>query len=260
MVRLILAAMGAMLATTATAEMQTRTLDYAVDGVEFSSTLVWDASVPGPRAGLVLVPNWMGATESAVDKAKEIAGTRYAILVADVYGRDVRPANAGEAGQAARAMYADRPALRARAAKALEVLAAQSEVDGQRLGAIGFCFGGATVLEMARAGIDGLAGVVSFHGNLSTELPAEKGKIKAPILVLNGAADPLVPAAQIAGFQAEMDAAGADWTFVNYAGAVHCLAESDAASPPNCVYDARAAARAYRAMNDFLDERFAAAR
>lgn len=258
MVRLILATMGAMLATTAGAEIKTRTLDYAVDGVEFSSTLVWDDAASGPRAGLVLVPNWMGATDAAVDKAKQIAGTRYAILVADVYGRDVRPANAAEAGQAARAMYADRPALRARAAKALEVLAAQPEVDRERLGAIGFCFGGATVLEMARAGVEGLAGVVSFHGNLSTEMPAEKGRITAPILVLNGAADPLVPAAQIAAFQAEMDAAGADWTFVNYAGAVHCFAESDAASPPNCVYDARAAARAYRAMNDFFDERFAA--
>lgn len=258
MVRLILATMGAMLATTAGAEIKTRTLDYAVDGVEFSSTLVWDDAVSGPRAGLVLVPNWMGATDAAVDKAKQIAGTRYAILVADVYGRDVRPANAAEAGQAARAMYADRPAPRARAAKALEVLAAQPEVDRERLGAIGFCFGGATVLEMARAGVEGLAGVVSFHGNLSTEMPAEKGRITAPILVLNGAADPLVPAAQIAAFQAEMDAAGADWTFVNYAGAVHCFAESDAASPPNCVYDARAAARAYRAMNDFFDERFAA--
>ncbi len=258
MVRLILATVGAMLASSAHAEVQTRTLDYAIDGVEFSSTLVWDDAAPGPRPGLVLVPNWMGATESAVEKARAIAGSRYVILVADVYGADVRPANAGEAGQAARAMYADRPALRARAAKALEVLAAQPEVDAKRLGAIGFCFGGATVLEMARAGTEGLAGVVSLHGNLSTEMPAAAGAVKAPILVLNGAADPLVPAAQIAGFQAEMDAAGADWTFVNYAGAVHCFAEPDAASPPNCVYDARAAARAFRAMNDFFEEQFAA--
>jgi dienelactone hydrolase len=258
MVRLILATWGAMLAMNAQAEVKTRALEYTVDGVEFASTLVWDDAAPGPRPGLVLVPNWMGATESAVEKARSIAGSRYVILVADVYGADVRPANASEAGQAARAMYADRPALRARAAKALEVLAAQPEVDAKRLGAIGFCFGGATVLEMARAGTPGLAGVVSFHGNLSTELPAAPGAVKAPILVLNGAADPLVPAAQIAAFTAEMDAAGADWIFVNYAGAVHCFAEPDANSPPNCVYDARAAARAFRAMNDFFGERFAA--
>jgi dienelactone hydrolase len=93
---------------------------------------------------------------------------------------------------------------------------------------------------------------------LSTELPAVAGAVKAPILVLNGAADPLVPAAQIAGFEAEMNAAGADWTFINYSGAVHCFAEPDASSPPNCVYDARAAARAFRAMSDFFEERFAA--
>jgi dienelactone hydrolase len=258
MLRLIVAVMGAMLASNAYAEVKTRVLDYSVDGVDFESTLVWDDAVEGPRPGLVLVPNWMGATDAAVEKAKTIAGSRYVILVADVYGRDVRPSNPGEAGQAARAMYEDRPALRARASKALEVLTEQAEVDATRVGAIGFCFGGATVLEMARAGLAGLAGVVSFHGNLATELPAEKGKVAAPILVLNGAADPLVSAAQIAGFQAEMDAAGADWTFVNYAGAVHCFAEPDANSPPNCVYDARAAARAFRAMNDFFDERFAA--
>ena len=258
MVRLIPFVLGAVMATTVNAKVQTRALDYSLDGVEFASTLVWDDSVEGPRPGLVLVPNWMGATEAAVEKAKTIAGSRYVILVADVYGREVRPTNPAEAGQAARALYEDRPLLRARAAKALEQLAAQPEVDAGRLGAIGFCFGGATVLEMARAGLDGLAGVVSFHGNLATELPAKAGVVKAPILVLNGAADPLVPAAQIAGFQAEMDEADADWTFVNYARAVHCFAESDANSPPNCVYDARAAARAFRAMNDFFDERFAA--
>jgi dienelactone hydrolase len=258
MVRPILATMCAMFAASANAAIQTRTLDYTVDGVELSSVLIFDDQAPTPRAGLVLVPNWMGVNEAAVEKAKAIAGSRYVILVADVYGRDVRPANAEEAGRAARAMYADRPALRARAAKALEVLAEQPEVDTKRLGAIGFCFGGATVLEMARAGVDGLAGVVSFHGNLSTELPAAPGAVKAPILVLNGAADPLVPPAQIAAFEAEMNAAGADWTFINYSGAVHCFAERDAASPPNCVYDARAAARAFRAMNDFFDERFAA--
>lgn len=256
MVRLILALLGVIYVTTASADMKTRPLTYTVGDVEFASTLVWDAAAPGPRPGLVLVPNWMGATESAVEKAKAIAGDRYVILVADVYGADVRPANASEAGQAARAMYADRPALRARAAKALAVLAAQPEVDAKRLGAIGFCFGGATVLELARAGTEGLAGVVSFHGNLSTEMPAAAGAVKAPILVLNGAADPLVPAAQIAAFAAEMDAAGADWTFVNYARAVHCFAEPDANSPPNCVYDPRAAARAFRAMNDFFDEQF----
>jgi len=258
MVRLILFVLGAVIATQTNAAVQTRAVDYTIDGVEFASTLVWDDSVEGPRPGLVLVPNWMGATEAAVEKAKAIAGSRYVILVADVYGREVRPANAAEAGQAARSMYEDRPALRARAAKAFENLAAQPEVDAGRLGAIGFCFGGATVLEMARDGVDGLAGVVSFHGNLATEMPAKAGAVKASILVLNGAADPLVPAAQIAGFEAEMNDAGADWVLVNYARAVHCFAESDADSPPTCAYDERAAARAFRAMNDLFDERFAA--
>lgn len=235
-------------------------LEYEVDGTTVRSVLVYDDSVATPRPGLVLVPNWMGANESAVAKARQIAGTRYVVLVADVYGKDVRPANAEEAGKAAMGMYGNRPALRARAAAALAQLRAQAgsaPVDVGRLGAIGFCFGGATVLELARSGAD-IAGVVSFHGNLATDLPAAAGALKASVLVQNGADDTYVPAEQIAAFQKEMTAAGADWQFVNYAGAVHCFAEPDANSGPGCLYHERTARRAFRLMDSFFDERFAA--
>ena len=122
------------------------------------------------------------------------------------------------------------------------------------IGGIGFCFGGAIVLELARSGAD-VAGVVSFHGNLETTLPAKEGEVSASLLVLNGAADTYVPQAQITGFQDEMTAAGADWQFVNFSGAVHCFAEADANSP-GCMYDPRAAKRAYGMMEDFFDELF----
>jgi dienelactone hydrolase len=204
-----------------------------------------------------MVPNWMGVTDDAVERAKEIAGTDFVVLVADVYGKDVRPADAKAASEQTRKMYADRHTLRARALKALDVLrenAAKAPLDAGKLGAVGFCFGGATVLEMARAGAD-LAGVVSLHGGLSTDLPATATP-KASILVLNGAADSYVPAEEIAAFQAEMTKVDADWQFVNYAGAVHCFAEASAASPPGCVYHPVAAKRAFAALRGFFGERF----
>ena len=156
-------------------------------------------------------------------------------------------------------MYAQREVLRARAAKAVEVLRAQAgaaPLDAERIGAIGFCFGGTTVLELARSGFD-IAGVVSFHGGLATSLPAQPGAVTAPVLVLNGANDTYVKAEEIEGFRGEMRAAGADWQFVDFAGAVHCFAEADANSGPGCQYHERSARRAYRMMDGFFAEQFA---
>ncbi|KLJ01046.1 dienelactone hydrolase family protein [Luteimonas sp. FCS-9] len=234
-------------------------VEWMLDGETFAGVLVYDDAVAVPRPGLVMVPNWKGVNDSAVEKARQAAGDRYVVLVADVYGKDVRPTTDAEAGPVAKALRDDRPTLRARARKAVEVLKAQPQVDGTRIAAFGFCFGGTTVLELARDGVD-LAGVVSLHGGLSTPLPAAAGVVKAPVLVLNGAADQSVSAADIAGFEREMDAAGADWQFVNYSRAVHCFAEADAASPPGCVYDARAATRAWRQMGDFFEEALASPR
>ncbi len=233
-------------------------ISWTHEGVDFDGYLVYDKSASDLRPGLVMVPNWMGVNDSAIEKARQVADDDYVVLLVDMYGRGVRPANAQEAGKAAGAVYADRPALRGRIQAALETLKAQAgkaPLDVRQLGGFGFCFGGAVVLELARSGAD-VAGVVSFHGNLSTPLPAEAGAVKASVLVLNGADDTYVPAEQIAGFEAEMKAARADWQFVNYAGAVHCFAEADANSPPGCVYHERSAKRAYRAMDDFFDERF----
>ena len=142
---------------------------------------------------------------------------------------------------------------------ALDQLASASDVplDAAKLGAIGFCFGGATALELARSGAD-IAGVVSFHGNLGTDLPARSGEVKAKVLAINGGDDQYVPAEQINAFTREMAGAGVDWQFVNLGGAVHCFAEADAQSPPGCVYNERAAKRAFRMMRTFFAEAFAA--
>lgn len=232
-------------------------MSWSHGGTDFDGYLVYDDSESDKRPGLVMVPNWMGVNDSAIAKAKQIAGDDYVVLLVDMYGRGVRPANADEAGKAAGAVYADREALRGRINTALGVLrssAAKAPLDATQLGAIGFCFGGAVALELARSGAD-IGGVVSFHGNLSTTMPARAGDVKASLLVLNGADDSYVPLEQITGFQKEMTEARADWQFVNYSGAVHCFAEADANSP-GCQYQPLAAKRAYAAMEDFFDERF----
>ncbi len=232
-------------------------VEWTLDGQAFEGVLVYDDASAQPRPGIVMVPNWMGVNASSVERAREIAGSRYVVLVADVYGKGVRPANAKAASEQVARMYADRAALRDRAAKAVAVLrdnAADAPLDPARIGAVGFCFGGTTVLELARAGAD-VAGVVSMHGGLTTDRPAD-ARPAAPILVLNGAADTSVSAQDIATFQQEMDAVQADWQFVNYAGAVHCFAEASAASPPGCVHHPVAARRAFAAMRGFFDEAF----
>ena len=254
--RRALIALALLLASTPVfAAMQAKPVEWTLDKTTFRGVLVYD-DAGGRRPGLVMVPDWKGVTDAAVDKARHVAGTDYVVLVADVYGKDVRPKDDAEALAQVRKMYADLHALRARVAKALEVLKAQAgkaPLDAARLGAIGYCFGGATVLELARSGAD-IAGVVTFHGGLDTSLPAQPGAVRASLLVLNGAADKST-AGDIAGFEKEMTEAGADWTFVNFSGAVHCFA-LPTAHAPGCMYDERATRRGERMMRDFFAERF----
>ncbi|MDB6163066.1 MAG: dienelactone hydrolase [Xanthomonadaceae bacterium] len=241
------------------ATMQARPLAWTVGKQAFGGVLVYDDASATKRPGLVMVPDWKGVTGASVATAQKIAGTRYVILVADVYGKGVRPKDDAEAMAQVKQLYADRAVLRQRANAAVQALQAQAgkvPIDTTRIGAIGFCFGGATALELARSGAN-LAGVVSFHGTLPTTLPARAGAVKGSLLVLNGADDKNTSADDIAAFQKEMDAAGVDWQFVNFSGAVHCFALENAHSPPGCMYNAKVARRAFRMMDDFFDERFA---
>lgn len=244
-------------ATPVWAAMKSQPLEWQHGGITFSGVLVYDDEGDARRPGVVMVPNWRGVNASAIAKAEQIAGDDYVVLVADVYGKSVRPTDNDAAAAASKPLREDRALLRARAAAALDALKAQAgkvPLDASQIAAVGFCFGGTTVLEMARAGMP-LAGVVSLHGGLSTPAPAAAGSGKVPILVLNGAADRGITAEDIANFGSEMDAAKADWQFVSFSGAVHCFAESDANSPPGCLYDPRAAKRAWKMMDNFLEER-----
>lgn len=247
------------LSATALAAPRADKVSWTADGKTFDGYLVWDDASKAPRPGLVMVPNWYGVNDKAIAKAKTIAGSDYVVLLADVYGRGVRPANSDEAGKAAGAVYANPDGIRLRVAAALATLRGagkQAPVDATRIGAIGFCFGGAMALELARSGAD-IAGVASFHGNLASKLPAAKGAVRAKVLVMNGADDSYVPPEQIAGFQQEMRDAGADWQFVNFGGAVHCFAEPDETTPGGCLFHEPSYRRSMVMMRNFFAEAFA---
>ena len=241
------------------AAMVATPISYDVGGKKMQSVLVYDSAVKTPRPGIVMAPDWKGMNDDQVALAKQIAGKDYVILVADVYGVDVRPKNTDEAGTAAKTMYAHRSDLRARMNGAFDQLKSQvgkAPLDGKHWGAIGFCFGGAAALDLARSGA-AIAGVATFHGNLATDDPALAKNIKAKVLAMNGGDDSFVPESQIVAFEKEMRDAHVDWQFLNYGGAVHCFAIPTAdGSMAGCKYNPVVAKRAYAQMHMFFDEVF----
>ncbi len=243
----------------ASAAPRAEKISWTDGGKTFDGYLVWDDASKALRPGIVMVPNWYGVTDHAVAKATVLAGKDYVILLADVYGRGLRPANPDEAGKAAGAAGAD-PALRSHIRAALATLRGagnKAPVDSKRIGAIGFCFGGMVALELARSGAD-LAGVATFHGNLMTQAPAQPGALKGPVLVMNGGDDKFISAESITAFKDEMRKAGADWQFVDFGGAVHCFAEPDEHDTvPGCRFHEPSYRRSVQMMRNFFAEAFA---
>lgn len=240
------------------AAMQVQPLEWEHDNAAYSGYLVYD-DAGAKRPGLVMVPNWMGVNDAAVEVARQVAGDDYVVLVADLFGKGVQPKDHAEArAQVVKAHQSPGGPL-ARLDKAVAVLKEQVEhapLLAGKIGAFGFCFGGSSVLDLARSGAD-VAGVVSLHGGLQSSIEAAPGTVKASVLVLNGAQDSSVADEHIAAFERQMDAAGADWQFVNFSGAKHCFA-TKGENAGNCVYDERTAKRAFRMMDDFFEEAFAA--
>lgn len=238
-------------------------ITYELDGVTLRGHLLYEKpdtdEAHKRRPGILMVPNWMGPdTTATLRKARQVAGDRFVVFVADMYGTEVRPTDAAEAGQAAGFVRADRALMRARAAKAVEVfqsLAATHPVDPDKLLGIGFCFGGGTLLEYARSGSDALSGIVSFHGDLlSPTLESDAGDIVTPLLVLHGADDPYVPQDHVQTFIAALQAGGVnDWTLVQLSGAVHSFTDPTANSD-GARYHPRSAKRAFEMMEDFAEE------
>lgn len=255
--RLLLVAALAV-SSPALAAMVQKPVTYTLGKTTFEGVLVYDDATKAPRPGLVVIPNWLGVTPANVKQAEGLAGSKYVVLVADLYGKDGRPKDQTEAGKAAGALKGDRKLMRERTLKALEVLKAQADkapVDVKKLGAFGFCFGGTAAIELARAGAD-VAGVVSVHGGLDSPTPADGKSIKAKVLALHGADDPFVPEKDVQAFEAELRAANVDWEVVRYGGAVHSFTDVDANMPGKAQYNAKATARAYARLHGFFAELF----
>lgn len=191
------------------------------DGVSpLKGYLAVDTALAGKRPGVLVVHEWWGHNEYARSRADRLAALGYVALAIDMYGDGKVAAHPDEAGQYASQALADLPAARTRFEAALHLLQQQASVDGAKIGAIGYCFGGGVVLHMARLGVD-LRGVVSFHGSLHSTVHPSVGQVKAKILVCHGAADAFIPADVIDAFNAEMAVAKVDCRFQSYPGAVH---------------------------------------
>lgn len=243
------------------AAVQTRVIDYkAADGTTLRGYYAWDDAISEKRPGVVVVHEWWGLNDYAQRRARELAAMGYPALAIDMYGDGQTASNPKDAGHLMHTVVGDTEKQFARSLAGLQLLKSQPEVDADRVAAIGYCFGGKMVLDMARRNMD-LAGVVSFHGALATATRAESGKIKAAVLVLNGEADGFIPQADIDALKAEMKAAGADFGFVNYPGAKHGFTSPDADKLAkehgmDIAYDPIADADSWERMQAFFDKIF----
>jgi len=230
-------------------DVRTREITYIQKGTKLQGFLAWDQNAGNKRPGVLVVHEWWGHDEHARTQAKRLAESGYVALALDMYG-DGKHADHPEDAQKFAAEATKDPAVAAarfNAAKGL--LMAESHVDPARIAAIGYCFGGGVVLNMARAGAD-LKAVVSFHGALETDTPAERGKVKAPILVLTGADDPFNPPDVVEKFRKEMTDAGANFRIVSYPGVKHSFTNPQAETHgmPQLAYNADADKKSWQEM------------
>jgi dienelactone hydrolase len=201
---------------------------YKDGATEMKGFIVYDDAIAGKRPGIVLVHEWWGITKHVHGEAGKFAAQGYTAFIADMYGEGKTADNPKDANVLSGGVMKDPQAMQSRFNAARETLAKHQTVDPSRIGAVGYCFGGAVVLNMARAGAD-LAGVATFHAVLGANMPAAApGTIKGKILVLNGADDQFVKPEDVESFKKEMDAAKVDYKFVNYPGAVHAFTNPEA--------------------------------
>lgn len=247
-------------AVNAQAELQSREIDYRVDDKTFTGYLAYDDEVSGERPGVLVVHEWWGHGDYVRRRADMLAELGYAAFALDMYGSDKYAEHPEKAQAFMQAVTGNQQAARERFEAALSLLREQSVVDADEVAALGYCFGGAVVLNMARAGLD-LDGVVSYHGMLGTDSPAQPGDIEAKIRVFTGAADPMVPEEQVRAFREEMKNAGADFEVRSYPGAKHGFTNPAATEAGQrfdmpIAYDVEADADSWRRTRRFLEQLF----
>jgi dienelactone hydrolase len=249
MKKFLLLLLAAACAVSAPAKLVTKVIEYKQGDATLEGYLAYDDATAGKRPGVLIVHQWMGLTDYEKNRAAMLAALGYVAFCADIYGQGVRPNNSKEAGAEA--------LLRLRVNAGLEELKKNDLVDPKRIAAIGYCFGGTTVLELARSGAE-LSGVVSFHGGLDSPAPAAGKNIRCQVLACHGADDPFVSAKDLAAFEDELRAAKVDWRLIKYGGAVHSFTQPMAGDDPSkgAAYNEKADRRSWQDMKSFFAEIF----
>jgi dienelactone hydrolase len=236
-------------------EIKTETVNYQHGDATLKGYLAYDDATTGKRPGVLVIHEWWGLNDYAKSRARQLAELGYVAFAADMYGDGATTTDPKQAGQWSGEVKGG-PLIRERSALALDLLRKHERVDPERIAAIGYCFGGTTVLELAYSGAD-VAGVVPFHGGLT--IPKEEDAIRTKLLVLHGAADFFIKPETIDEFQKTLEERGTDWQMIYYSGAVHAFTNPDAdkAGIDGVAYDAAADRRSWGHMRMFFDEIFA---
>ena len=237
------------------AEIKTEIIAYKDGEAALEGHLVHDTAMSGRRPAVLVVHQWKGISDYERKRCEMLAKLGYVAFAVDVYGKGIRPGTAQEAGAQAGKYKNDRALLRQRVNAGLDRLRQHDRVDAKRIAAIGYCFGGTAVIELARSGADVVA-VVSFHGGLDSTSPEDGKNIKCAVLALHGADDPFVPEKDLEAFETEMRDAKVDWRLVKYGGAVHSFTDWNATGEmKGAQYNERADKRSWEDMRQLYDER-----
>jgi dienelactone hydrolase len=245
------------LGTTAEAKVVTKSVAYQQDGLQLEGYLAYGDAVTGKRPGVLVVHEWWGLNEYARRRAEQLAGLGYVAFAVDMYGKGKVTKHPEQAGAWANEVNSNVQNWQKRALAGLEVLRKEPMTDPGRIAAIGYCFGGATVQQLAYSGAD-VKGVVSFHGSLLAP-PAALGKpVKAKILICHGAADPMTKPGAVEQYTAAMEKSGLDWQLIIYGGAKHSFTNPDAdkAGMEALGYNKSADQRSWAEMQVFFKEIF----
>jgi dienelactone hydrolase len=224
---LILSLVGVASVAAAEPRIQGKTVEYRAQGVVMKGYLAYDENIKDKRPGVLVVHEWWGLNDYARKRARMLAELGYTALAVDMYGDGKVAMHPDDAAKFSSELMKNFDVAKARFLGAMGFLKQQPTVDLIRIAAIGYCFGGGVVLNMARQGVD-LKGVASFHGSLTAVRPAQPGSVKAKVLVLHGAADQFISPEEIEKFRQEMKAAGADFQFFSYPGAAHSFTNPEA--------------------------------
>jgi len=236
--------------------MKERYIEFQHDGDTLEAYLAYDEHQDRTLPGVMISHSWRGRSEFECDKARTLAALGYVGFAVDLYGKGVLGENPEQSTALMQPFIDDRSKLQQRMVAALETLKAQSEVDATRVAAMGYCFGGLCVLDLARIGTD-LAGVVSFHGLLNPPGNTSARKIKSKVLILHGNDDPMAPTEDVVAVQKELTETGADWQLHSYGNTMHSFTNPQANDPSfGTVYEPTADARSWRTLVQFLNELF----